>query len=125
MVERADINNVLSQIRTMRAEMMQKQRIQQDIQADRIGAGTQIGQIGKAQDAMPSFGQTLENAINTVNDLQQNSSQLSTAYEKGDPKVDITRVMIASQKASLSFQALTQVRNKVIEAYQDIMKMPM
>lgn len=125
MVERADINNVLSQIRNMRAEMMQKQRIQQDIQADRIGSGTPIGQVGKPQEATSTFGQMFENAINTVNDLQQNSNQLATAYEKGDPKVDITRVMIASQKASLSFQALTQVRNKVVEAYQDIMKMPM
>jgi len=49
---------------------------------------------------------------------------MATAYEQGDPNVDITRVMIASQKASVSFEALTQVRNRVVQAYEDIMKMP-
>ena len=38
--------------------------------------------------------------------------------------VDLTEVMIASQKASVSFQAMTQVRNKLVQAYQDIMQMP-
>ena len=71
-----------------------------------------------------SFADMLGQAINKVSDTQQASSQLSTAFEIGKSGVDLTDVMIASQKASVSFQALTQVRNKLVQAYQDIMQMP-
>ncbi|CAD5202243.1 flagellar hook-basal body complex protein FliE [Pseudomonas sp. FEN] len=71
-----------------------------------------------------SFSDLLGSAINKVNNVQQASSQLSTAFEIGKSGVDLTDVMIASQKASVSFQALTQVRNKLVQAYQDIMQMP-
>ena len=49
---------------------------------------------------------------------------MSSAFEIGKTGVDLTDVMIASQKATVSFQALTQVRNKLVQAYQDIMQMP-
>jgi flagellar hook-basal body complex protein FliE len=62
--------------------------------------------------------------VSKVNDTQAASSQLSTAFEIGKSGVDLTDVMIASQKASVSFTALTQVRNKLVQAYQDIMQMP-
>ncbi len=52
------------------------------------------------------------------------SGALAKAYEQGDPGVALSQVMVASQKAGVSFQALTQVRNKLVEAYQDVMKMP-
>ncbi|WP_409317229.1 flagellar hook-basal body complex protein FliE [Pseudomonas sp. KCJK9016] len=71
-----------------------------------------------------SFSDMLGQAINKVNDTQQASSQLANAFEIGKSGVDLTDVMIASQKASVSFQALTQVRNKLVQAYQDIMQMP-
>jgi flagellar hook-basal body complex protein FliE len=59
-----------------------------------------------------------------VNETQQKSVTLATAYEQGSPDVSITQVMVQAQKASVSFEALTQVRNKVVKAYEDIMKMP-
>ncbi|MFJ1339194.1 flagellar hook-basal body complex protein FliE [Pseudomonas caricapapayae] len=71
-----------------------------------------------------SFADMLGQAINKVSDTQQASTQLANAFEIGKSGVDLTDVMIASQKASVSFQALTQVRNKVVQAYQDIMQMP-
>ena len=71
-----------------------------------------------------SFSDMLGQAVNKVNDTQQASSQLATAFEIGKSGVDLTDVMISSQKASVSFQALTQVRNKLVQAYQDIMQMP-
>lgn len=49
---------------------------------------------------------------------------MSKAYIKGDPNVSISDVMIASQKSSVAFQAATQVRNKLVEAYKDVMNMP-
>ncbi|KAB0500423.1 flagellar hook-basal body complex protein FliE [Pseudomonas vancouverensis] len=71
-----------------------------------------------------SFSDLLGQAVNKVNDTQQASTQLANAFEIGKSGVDLTDVMISSQKASVSFQALTQVRNKLVQAYQDIMQMP-
>ncbi|MGE8151622.1 flagellar hook-basal body complex protein FliE [Pseudomonas vancouverensis] len=71
-----------------------------------------------------SFSDLLGQAVNKVNDTQQASTQLANAFEIGQSGVDLTDVMISSQKASVSFQALTQVRNKLVQAYQDIMQMP-
>lgn len=72
----------------------------------------------------PSFSDLLGQAVNKVSDTQQAANQLATAFELGQGGVDLADVMIASQKASVSMQALTQVRNKVVQAYQDIMQMP-
>lgn len=72
----------------------------------------------------PSFADMLGQAVNKVNETQQASNQLANAFEMGQSGVDLTDVMIASQKASVSFQAMTQVRNKLVQAYQDIMQMP-
>jgi len=69
------------------------------------------------------FSDLFKDAINTVNDLQKNASDLKVGYELGDPGVNLTQVMIASQKSEISFQALLQVRNKLLTAYQEIMRM--
>ncbi len=122
MVQRADINSVLSDIRSLRSQMMQNQRIEQD-----NAIRGRVDDPAKVQQGRetPAFADMLSKAVNNVNELQQNSSALRTAYDMGDPNVDITRVMVASQKASVSFEALTQVRNRVVKAYEDIMNMPM
>lgn len=70
------------------------------------------------------FSSMLKNAINNVNDIQQESSRLKKAYEADAPGVNLTQVMIASQKSAIAFQATTQVRNKLVEAYRDVMNMP-
>ena len=72
----------------------------------------------------PNFAEMLGQAVCQVNETQQASNQLANAFEIGQSGVDLTDVMIASQKASVSFQAMTQVRNKLVQAYQDIMKIP-
>ena len=71
-----------------------------------------------------NFGDMLSKSINKVNDLQQVSGQLKTSFELGDPKVSLAEVMIASEKSGLAFTAMTQVRNKLIEAYKEVMSMP-
>lgn len=76
------------------------------------------------QAAAPSFSNMFSQALNQVNELQQTSSGLQEAYIRGDGNVDITRVMVASQKSSIAFQAVVQVRNKLVEAYKDVMNMP-
>lgn len=70
-----------------------------------------------------AFGAQLQKAVAEVNALQQTSAELKVAFEQDQPGISLPQVMIASQKASLSFEAMTQVRNKVLGAYQEIMNM--
>ena len=70
-----------------------------------------------------SFADTLNTALAQVNDGQQQTAKLSEAYERGET-VDIAKVMLARQQASVGFEATLQVRNKLLAAYKDIMSMP-
>lgn len=70
------------------------------------------------------FGDYLHNALGQVNELQQSSDALKTQFEVSDGSVGIGEVMVAAQKANLGFEATLRVRNKVVQAYQDIMNMP-
>ena len=71
-----------------------------------------------------NFGDLLQQAVNNVNDLQSNAGQLKTAVEMGDRSVSLAEAMIASQKAGVAFEATVQVRNKLVDAYKQIMSMP-
>ena len=115
MTERVDINRVLMQMRSYKAQAQNHA----EIQSDRVSALDKTGKTEKAD-----FSDILGQAVNKVNATQKHSSALATAFEKGDPNVSITQVMVASQKASVSFQAMTEVRNKLVDAYEQIMKMP-
>lgn len=70
-----------------------------------------------------SFSQAMTNVLDVVNEHQSIASQKMTAVELGTSD-DLVGAMVASQKASLSFDALMQVRNKVVASFDDIMKMP-
>lgn len=117
---RADINQVLADMRNLRAQVQKPQELRPEISPNSIQGlqGTQ------APSQTPKFSDLLSNAVNTVNETQKASGAMATAYVQGDPSVSLSQVMIQSQKSSVSFQALTQVRNKVVQAYEDIMKMP-
>jgi len=71
----------------------------------------------------PVFSKLLQESISQVNDLQREASELKTTFELGDSNIDIPEVMVAVQKASLSFEAITEVRNKLLSAYQEVMNM--
>ena len=70
-----------------------------------------------------SFADTLSDALKSVNDGQNEAAKLSESYERGET-VDIAKVMLARQQASIGFEATLQVRNKILAAYKDIMSMP-
>lgn len=70
------------------------------------------------------FGKLLQGAVDKVNETQLQAGKMAEAFEKGDPQADLTEVMVALQKAKISFQAMVEVRNKLVVAYQDIMNMP-
>jgi len=70
------------------------------------------------------FSELLKSSMNAVNEAQTTATDMAAALERGDKSVALPEVMIAMQKASLSFQAMTEVRNRLVNAYQEIMNMP-
>ena len=100
-----DINQVLSQLRTMAAAAQ--------------GINANSAQAAGGAD----FSSALKSAINHVNEVQQKAGKLADSFEKGDSSVDLTEVMVSLQKARVTFQAMVEVRNKLVTAYQDVMNM--
>lgn len=91
-----------------------------------LGRELQTGTVADAGASQPAgeFGALLKNSLSAVNDAQQTASKLKVGFETGNGNATLAEVMIASQKADLSFRAVTEVRNKLVAAYQEIMNMP-
>jgi flagellar hook-basal body complex protein FliE len=66
---------------------------------------------------------SLMNSVDHIAAMQNQASVLAQAYESGDKSVDLTKVMLEVQKADLAFRAMTQVRNKLLDAYTQVMNM--
>lgn len=83
--------------------------------------------INSVQDELPAakvdFASALKASLDQVNNAQLKSSELQKRFAMGDDKVNLSDVMINSQKANIAFQATIQVRNKLVSAYHDIMNM--
>ena len=71
-----------------------------------------------------SFGGLLKDSIGAVNAAQQTAGAGAAAFSAGDKSTDLSEVMIGLQKADLSFRTMAEVRNKLVNAYQEIMNMP-
>ena len=71
-----------------------------------------------------NFSEVMSDSINAVNNAQQASGDLKKRFELGDESVNMVDVAIASEKAKIAFTAMTQTRNKLVEAYQSVMNMP-
>lgn len=108
------------------AQSIQREMTQQDFinQASALNTRPQSQMDLTSSSATPSIGEMMGNAIDHVNATQMHAGDLSTRYTQGDPNIDLPEVMVAMQKSSVSFQAMSQVRNKLLEAYKDIMNMP-
>ena len=81
---------------------------------------------GKAAPSAPEaggadFSTILKNSIDKVNQTQQQADQMAEKMAAGDTSQNLHEVMIALQTASVSFQEMVQVRNKLVTAYQDVM----
>lgn len=117
------ISSILSQIR---AHEMRTRGATGDAPAGNaigpLGNGT-IGGVNGATSA-PGFQQTLARAVEQVNQTQANASSLQQAFEMGDPRADLARVMVAMQQSQVAFRATVEVRNRLVQAYQDVMNMP-
>ena len=78
-----------------------------------------------AAEGLSTFANLLRNSIDQVNQSEQRANELATSFQRGTPGVDLPQVMLEMQKASVSFRALAEVRNRLVSAYQDIMNMQM
>jgi len=70
------------------------------------------------------FSSALKTSVDKVNEQQMKAGELATRFEQGDETVELSRVMIEMQKARVSFEAVKQVRNQLVTAYQEVMSMP-
>ncbi len=95
---------------------------------DRSNLLQQVKEAAPAQQTQPSQGEgegfagALKNVLDGVNASQQKASEISAAYERGE-ETDVAKVMMARQEAGVTFEATLQVRNRLLSAYQDIMRM--
>ena len=75
------------------------------------------------KDAAPGFADILAESIQSVQDLSENADRLSVDLSLGRP-VELHQVMLATTKAAIALELLIEIRNKIIEAYQEISRMP-
>jgi len=113
-----EIDRVLAQIRSFSSKGLGGP------EANGVG-GLGGGTNGVQQSGASQFANLLKQGIDSVNQTQQSANNLATAFEKGTPGVELPQVMLEMQKASVSFRALTEVRNRLVNAYQEIMNMPL
>jgi flagellar hook-basal body complex protein FliE len=78
---------------------------------------------GAAAGPAPEFGVALKAALEQANDAQQEAIRLQREFDLNAPNVNLHEVMVSLQKASLSFQTMVQVRDRLVSAYQEIMNM--
>ncbi len=114
--------SMLNQVLALRRDLLARSQSLRDIRD-----AAQSPELVRAAQAMPGtagidFAGTLSAALKQVNAVQQRSGELQAGYERGEV-TDIAQVMLARQEAGIAFEATLQVRNKLLNAYQEIMRM--
>lgn len=104
---RGDISEMLSKLR----EISQKSSI--------FNEKAEASAPGSFNDVMS----VVKNAVGNVNQTQVASEQTKNSYIVGDPNVSMAQVVLAGEKSKLAFEGLVTVRNKILEAYKEIMNM--
>ena len=82
--------------------------------------GMQVPQLDKTQ---PSFSTAFKDALTSVSAAQNHSSALQNKVQMGTPDASLEETMVAMQKAQIGFQTALNVRNRMVQAYSDIMNM--
>lgn len=88
--------------------------------ADRAASRPAVTEIG-GQGGGTSFSEVMESAVASVNEGQKNAAQKAGEMAAGVTPID--EAMITMEKADLGFRMMTQVRNKVVDAYKEVMRM--
>lgn len=110
-------------IDTSRIEAMVAQLRAAAAQAAPASSAAQQPQAAQAAES-GGFQGALKASLDQVNSMQLDAQSLAQRFETGDASVSLSDAMIALQKSSIAFQQTVQVRNKMVQAYQDIMNMP-
>jgi flagellar hook-basal body complex protein FliE len=77
-----------------------------------------------AAGAQPSdFANLMKSAVDQIATMQNQANAMADAYESGDKSIDLTKVMLETQKAGLAFRAMNEVRSKLTDAYTQVMNM--
>lgn len=108
----------VQQVMALRQEVMARSQALQDVRAATGNAPAGASEPKPAE----GFADALTGALRNVSAVQANSAEMQAAYERGEV-TDIAKVMLARQEAGVAFEATLQVRNKLLSAYQDIMRM--
>lgn len=108
----------IQQIMQMRQQLIDKSQVLQQLHAPQAATEAQAPADGPAG----GFAGALKSALDGVNTTQQNADSVTAAYERGEV-TDVAKVMLARQEAGVAFEATLQVRNRLLSAYQDIMRM--
>lgn len=87
------------------------------------------GQAGRHTDnAVPTgtggFGEVLMASLNRINHLQQSAGAQARAFQAGEPGIALYDVMLDAEKAGLAFEMGVQMRNRLVNAYKEVMNMP-
>jgi len=106
----------IKEILALRQQIIDRSQLLQQVHTPTPAAPAQAG------GPTGGFADALKSALDGVNSAQTRAEQLSAGYEKGEV-TDIAKVMLARQEASVGFEATLQVRNKLLSAYQDIMRL--
>ncbi|HTQ36796.1 MAG TPA: flagellar hook-basal body complex protein FliE [Steroidobacteraceae bacterium] len=112
------IDSVLAQIRSLQAQTKIGVPAAAKPTAPAPGAGP-AGGAGRA-----SFANVLQQGLDAVNASQNQAADLAARFERGEPGLELSQVMLESQKATVALRATVEVRNRLVSAYQDIMNMP-
>ena len=107
----------IQDIMALRQQIMERSQLLQQVRSPETATSTSA-----TRRPAGSFTESLKGPLDTVNPAQQKYSAITEAYERGET-VDIAKVMLARQESGVAFEATLQVRNKLLTAYQDIMRM--
>ncbi len=110
--------NAVDQVMALRSEVLSRSQALRDV---RVASGS-ADPIGNGAAPIGGFANTLNEALQRVSSVQKHSADMQVGFERGEV-TDIAQVMIARQEAGIAFEATLQVRNKLLSAYQDIMRM--
>lgn len=88
-----------------------------------VKQGIQDESVGKQEVPKIDFLDAVKSAIGTANDAAITAGIRKTAYEKGED-IPLTDVVLSMQRSSVAFEATLQIRNKVLKAYEEILRMP-
>jgi len=93
------------------------------LQGRAAGTPAEIAAPGAQATGTADFASLMKDSVDRIAAMQNQATALASAYETGDKSVDLTKVMLEVQKADLAFRAMTQVRNKLVDAYTQVMNM--